>query len=108
MATMEATLLSFTGSPLAEAVLERMTAKLLQEELQIKRISSAKLARKLGVPLALLEDAIKGEGGLKVGVWKAIGGVLKLKPENYQFRPRKSLIGGEGWELYNIFVVPID
>lgn len=104
---MEATLLSFTGSPLAEAVLEPMTAKLLQEGLQIKRISSAKLARKLGVPLALLEDAIKGESALKVGVWKAIGGVLKLKPENYQFRPRDGLSGG-GWELCNVFVVPID
>jgi hypothetical protein len=104
MAAMEATLLSFTGSPLAEAVLEPMTAKLLQEALQIRRLSSAKLGAKLGVPVALLEDAIKGESALKVGVWKAIGGVLKLKPEDYQFRPRKGH-GEGGWELYNVFVV---
>jgi hypothetical protein len=94
---------SFTGSPLAEAVLEPMTAKLLQETLQIQRMSSANLARKLSLPLPLLEDAIQGRSALKVGTWKAVAGVLKLQPENYQFRASQR---GDCWELYNIYVVP--
>jgi hypothetical protein len=98
---------SFVDSPLAEAVLEPMTAKLLQEELQIRGISAADLARKLCAPRPLLEEAIKGACALKVGMWKAIVAALKLKAEHYQFRA-KERDGGECWELYHIFVVPTE
>ena len=104
---MKRPLLSFADSPLAEAVLEPMTAKLLQEELQIRRISTAELARKLCVPLPLLDQAIQGGCALKVGVWKAIAASLKLKAESYQFRTSER-DGGECWELCNIFVAPTE
>ena len=49
--------------------------------------------------------ALEVEGrprALKVGMWKAVAGILKLQPENYQFRGSQR---GDCWELYNIYVV---
>jgi hypothetical protein len=97
--------LTSVNSPLAEAVLEPLTAKMLQEVLQSRDTTAAQLAQPLCLPVPLIEAAMKGQCALKVGVWKAILATLKATSEDYKFRPNEH--GSEEyWELYNVFMVP--
>ena len=99
------TSLPSVNSPLAQAVLEPLTAKLLQEHLRFKRIELSELAKKLLLQLPLLQDAIRGNGALKVGLWKAMQGLLEVKAEHYLLRPSERH-NGEVWEIYNVYMVP--